>query len=153
MKASMSRTQRRAARIPPGGAGPSRRPVWELDADPGPLDPGVPEGLDRRPDVLVVGGGVVGLATAALCQRAGLGRVVVLERGRLAAGPSGRAAGIMAPELHHGSAPPALVELGQIALEPEARDLVEGGEGLIHEEHAGLRHERPRDGHTHAHAP
>jgi glycine oxidase len=102
---------------PPGGAGPSRRPVWELDADPGPLDPGVPEGLDRRPAVLVVGGGVVGLATAALCRRAGLGRVLVLERGRLAAGPSGRAAGIMAPELHHGSAPPALVELGRRSLD------------------------------------
>ncbi|HYT27349.1 MAG TPA: NAD(P)-binding protein, partial [Actinomycetota bacterium] len=36
--------------------------------------------LDPTPDVLVVGGGAVGLATAALCRRAGLGRVQVVER-------------------------------------------------------------------------
>src|SRR3954452_19335088 len=34
----------------------------------------------RRADVVVVGGGLVGLATAFYAARAGLGRVVVLER-------------------------------------------------------------------------
>jgi len=57
--------------------------VWRDTAGAGvlgALEPGVPPDLDRRPDVIVVGGGVVGLATAALCTRAGLGRVVVIER-------------------------------------------------------------------------
>lgn len=84
--------------------------------EPEQLDPGAPAELDRRPDVLVVGGGVIGLATAALCRRAGLGRVLLLERGRLAAGPSGRAAGILAPELHHWTDPAALVDLGRASL-------------------------------------
>ncbi|HSS09654.1 MAG TPA: FAD-dependent oxidoreductase [Acidimicrobiales bacterium] len=47
------------------------------------LDPGVPDELSRQPDVLVVGGGMVGLATAVMCHRAGLGRVTVLEQGTL----------------------------------------------------------------------
>jgi glycine oxidase len=106
-----------------GGSNRARQPepfrtqaVWDLAVEPGQLDPGAPAELDRRPDVLVVGGGVVGLATAALCRRAGLGRVLLLEHGRLAAGPSGRAAGILAPELHHWTDPAALVELGRASL-------------------------------------
>jgi glycine oxidase len=65
------------------------------------LHPGVPDGLDRRPDVLVVGGGLVGLATAVACRRAGLGRVVVLERAeRLAPAASGGNGGAIAPDMH-----------------------------------------------------
>lgn len=64
------------------------------------LEPGVPPDLDRRPDVLVVGGGIVGLATAALCNRAGLGRVTLVERDRLASGASGGAAAMLTPEAH-----------------------------------------------------
>jgi glycine oxidase len=78
------------------------RPVWdealgaeELRA----LDPG-PDDLDRRPDVLIVGGGVVGLATAVMCRRAGLGRVQVIERERCAAGPSGSPASALSPGVH-----------------------------------------------------
>lgn len=73
---------------------PSYQPIWELGGDERLLDPG-PGALGGGYDVLVVGGGVIGLATAALCRRAGLGRVAVVERGRLAAGPSGRGAGIL----------------------------------------------------------
>src|SRR4029450_2035487 len=50
--------------------------LWAATLDPGDhalLDPGVPAGLDRRPDVLVGGGGVIGLGTAVSCQRAGRG--------------------------------------------------------------------------------
>src|SRR6266540_2168314 len=46
---------------------PSYQPIWELGGD----DPG-PGALSGGCDVLVVGGGVIGLATAALCRRAGL---------------------------------------------------------------------------------
>src|SRR6266496_266173 len=92
------------------------QPVWELEADPGLLEPG-PGALDRRPDVLVVGGGVTGLATAALCRRAGLGRVEVVERGRLAGGPSGRGGGILAPAPHHRTDPACLVSFGRASLD------------------------------------
>ena len=42
------------------------------------LDPGVPEHLDRHPDILIVGGGIVGVTTALACTQAGLGSVVLL---------------------------------------------------------------------------
>lgn len=81
------------------------------------LEPGVPPDLDRRPDVLVVGGGAVGLATAALCSRAGLGRVVVIERDRLAAGASGSAAALLTPEAHVWTDPPPFVALARTSLQ------------------------------------
>ena len=80
------------------------------------LDPGVPPDLDRHPDVLVVGGGVVGLATAALCVRAGLGQVTLIERDRLAAGASGKAAAMLTPEAHVWTDPPPFVDLGRASL-------------------------------------
>jgi glycine oxidase len=80
------------------------------------LEPGVPSDLDPRPDVLVVGGGIVGLATAALCSRAGLGRVTLIERERLAAGASGRAAALLTPEAHVWTDPPQFVDLGRRSL-------------------------------------
>jgi glycine oxidase len=65
------------------------------------LWPGVPTDLDRRPDVLVVGGGAVGLAIGAGCVRAGLGRVVVLEQEpQLASAASGANGGAVSPDMH-----------------------------------------------------
>jgi glycine/D-amino acid oxidase-like deaminating enzyme len=93
--------------------------VWRDTAGAGVLavlEPGVPPDLDRRPDVLVVGGGAVGLATAALCSRAGLGRVVVIERDRLAAGASGSAAALLTPEAHVWTDPPPFVALARTSL-------------------------------------
>src|SRR6266567_4415115 len=80
------------------------------------LDPGVPADLDRHPDVLVVGGGVIGLATAVFCQRAGVGRVLLIEAARLAAAASGGAGGALAPELHQLSDPPAFVQMARASL-------------------------------------
>ena len=80
------------------------------------LDPGVPTPWPATPDVLVVGGGVVGLAVAAACQRAGVGSVLVVERDRLGAGASGGAAGLLTPEPHVWTDPPALVDLGRASL-------------------------------------
>ncbi len=94
--------------------------VWRDTAGDGvlaALDPGVPADLDRRPDVLVVGGGAVGLATAALCSRARLGRVVVIERERLAAGASGSAAALLTPETHVWTDPPPFVALARKSLQ------------------------------------
>lgn len=65
------------------------------------LQPGIPGDLDWTPDVLVVGGGVVGLSVAVACVRAGLGRVVVVEReARLASAASGANGGAIAPDMH-----------------------------------------------------
>ena len=99
---------------------PAGETVWRDTAGPGvlaALEPGVPPDLDRRPDVLVVGGGAVGLATAALCSRAGLGRVVVIERERLAAGASGSAAALLTPEAHVWTDPPPFVALARTSLQ------------------------------------
>ncbi|HEY4396579.1 MAG TPA: FAD-binding oxidoreductase [Acidimicrobiia bacterium] len=94
--------------------------VWRDTADAkvlAALEPGVPPDLDRRPDVLVVGGGVIGLATAALCSRAGLGRVVLIERERLAAGASGSAAALLTPEAHVWTDPRPFVDLARTSLQ------------------------------------
>jgi glycine oxidase len=94
-------------------------PLWAETLEPAEraaLDPGTPDGLDRRPDVLVVGGGVIGLATAVFCRRAGLGRVLLVEAGRLAGGASGGAAGLLSPELHRLTDPPAFVALARASL-------------------------------------
>jgi glycine/D-amino acid oxidase-like deaminating enzyme len=93
--------------------------LWDATAGPEvlrALSPGVPEDLVRGADVAVVGGGVVGLAAAAACRRRGLGRVVVLEAGRLAGAASGRAAGILAPEPHAWTEPTGFVELARRSL-------------------------------------
>jgi glycine oxidase len=86
------------------------------DAERAQLEPGLPAHLDRRPDVLVVGGGIVGVATAVACVRAGLGSVVVVERDRLGAGASGGAAGLLIPEAHVHVDAPVLVNLGRLSL-------------------------------------
>ena len=73
------------------------RPVWDDTAPPEDmeaLDPGPPDALPRTPDVLVIGGGQIGLAVAAECTRVGLG-TLLLEKGRLAGGPSGRNGGFL----------------------------------------------------------
>jgi glycine/D-amino acid oxidase-like deaminating enzyme len=92
--------------------------VWASTVDPADraaLDPGMPADLDRHPDVLVVGGGVIGLATAVFCRRAGMRRVLVIEAARLAAA-SGGAGGALAPALHQLSDPPAFVALARASL-------------------------------------
>ena len=60
---------------------------------------------DPRPDVLVVGGGILGVATAAACHEAGLGSVLLIETGRLGAGATGGATGLLIPEPHQWSDP------------------------------------------------
>src|SRR5438874_2223839 len=86
------------------------------DAERAQLDPGIPPELDRRPDILVVGGGMLGVATALACLHAGLGSVVLVERDRLGAGASGGAAGQLVPEAHVGVDPPVLVDLARRSL-------------------------------------
>lgn len=95
------------------------RTLWQdqlSDAERAQLNPGLPDDLNRRPDILVVGGGILGVATAGACLRAGLGSVVVLERDHLGSGPSGGAAGLLIPEAHEHVDAPVLVNLGRLSL-------------------------------------
>ena len=108
------------------------------------LRPGVPERLDRSPAVLIVGGGMLGVATAAACVRAGLGSVVLVERDSLGAGASGGAAGLLMPEAHVGVDPPELVDLARLSLEAwrELHKAWPGGVGLMDFEWSGHRQAR-----------
>ncbi|MFB9411665.1 NAD(P)/FAD-dependent oxidoreductase [Dactylosporangium matsuzakiense] len=91
--------------------------VWDdrLDADERALlTPGRPLDLDRSPDVLVVGGGAIGLAAAVFARRAGLGRVVLIERApRLAPGASSGNGGAIAPDMHVATDSPEFVAFGR----------------------------------------
>ena len=108
-------------------------PVWvdQLDdQERAALQPGVPRDLDRRPDVLVVGGGVQGLAAAMACREIGARRVVLIERAQLAAGPSGSAAGALCPDAHLDVEGPAFVEFARASLRRYEALAAEAGERL-----------------------
>ncbi len=53
-----------------------------------------PRSTDRAPDVIVIGGGIVGVSCAAMLAETGR-RVVLLERTEIAAGASGRNSGVV----------------------------------------------------------
>jgi glycine oxidase len=104
------------------------------------LDPGIPTDLHRAPDILVVGGGSLGVAIASACATARLGSIVLLERDTLASGASGGAAGQLLPEAHVGVDPPQLVDLGRTSLAAwrQLEATIPGGVGLIDLDWLGL---------------
>jgi glycine oxidase len=105
-----------------------------------------------RPDVLVIGGGIMGVATAAACVAAGVGSVLLIETGRLGTGATGGATGLLIPEPHQWSDPEPLVDLERASLE-RWRDLeraVPGGVGLVDVDWLGLA---PYEGGFAAHQP
>jgi len=81
-----------------------------------------PTELDLCPDILVVGGGILGVATALACTRRGLGKTLLVEAEHIGAGPSGKAAGLLLPDLHVGLEPPFFTDLARRSLE-EWREL------------------------------
>jgi glycine oxidase len=93
-----------------------------------------------RPDILVVGGGIVGVATAAACHDAGLGSVLLIEAGRLGSGATGGAAGLLTPEIHEWSDPEPFVDLARTSLElwGELEQTWPDGVGLIELDWIGL---------------
>jgi glycine/D-amino acid oxidase-like deaminating enzyme len=107
---------------------------------------------DPRPDILVVGGGIMGVAIAAACHEAGLGSVLLIETGRLGAGATGGAAGQLVPEPHQWSDPEPLVDLERASLERwrELEQRLPGGVGLVEIDWIGLA---PHPGGFAAHQP
>ena len=93
-----------------------------------------------RPDILVVGGGIAGVATAVACHEAGLGSVLLIEAGRLGSGATGGAAGLLTPEPHEWSDPEPFVELARASLDrwSQLDQSVPGGVGLVELDWIGL---------------
>jgi glycine oxidase len=123
---------------------PVRGRLWldELDAgDRSALERAGPGELHRTPDVLVVGGGVMGVMAATAFHAAGAGSVALVEASsRLGTGATGGALGLLTPEPHCGEDPGALVELGRASLRQWRRlhAAAEGGLGLVDVRWVGL---------------
>jgi glycine/D-amino acid oxidase-like deaminating enzyme len=110
------------------------------------------DALASRPDVLVVGGGILGVCTAAACAEAGLGSVLLIETGRLGAGATGGATGLLIPEPHQWSDPEPFVDLERASLERwhDLEQALPDGVGLVELDWIGLA---PHDSGFAAHQP
>src|SRR5687767_7595610 len=110
------------------------RSVWLdllTDHERGWLSPGLPRNFDRAPDILIVGGGMLGMVTAAACVQGNLGSVTVVERDRLGAGASGGATSLVVPTSHHADAPShAALGWASLAAWRELHATWPGGVGL-----------------------
>jgi glycine oxidase len=118
-------------------------PIWRDRLNPderAQLGRGVGTISEPRPDLLVVGGGIAGVATAAACHAAGLGSVLLIEAGRLGSGATGGAAGLLTPEIHEWSDPEPFVELARTSLDlwGELEQTWPDGVGLIELDWIGL---------------
>ena len=100
----------------------------------------------------LVGGGILGVATAAAVHDAGLGTVQLIEAGRLGAGATGGATGLLIPEPHQWSDPETFVDLERASLERwrYLDQVTPGGLGLVELDWIGLA---PGPGGLAAHQP
>jgi glycine oxidase len=107
---------------------------------------------DPQPDVLVIGGGILGVAIAASAHDAGLGSVQLIEAGRLGAGATGGATGLLIPEPHQWSDPETFVDMERASLERwrYLDQVTPGGLGLVELDWIGLA---PDPGGLAAHQP
>jgi glycine oxidase len=97
--------------------------------------------VDHAPDVLVVGGGILGVATALALHSGAVGcSVQLIEASRLASGATGGSAGLLQPGPHHGSDPACLVDLAGRSLERwrHLETTIPGGIGLVDVDWIGL---------------
>ena len=94
----------------------------------------------RAPDVAIVGGGIVGAATAAFLAAAGA-RVTLYERTEIAAGASGRNSGVIQHPFD-----PVLVALYRRSLASSTADLARGAPGRVPARRRAERAAVDRDG-------
>jgi sarcosine oxidase subunit beta len=71
-------------------------------------------------DVVIIGGGIVGIATAYFLSDAGVRDIVVVEQGTVGGGATGRAAGVMLVQA--GSETSLRLQLEAIAVHQQLRD-------------------------------
>ena len=57
--------------------------------------------MDKTADAVVIGGGINGCATAYCLAKRGVKRVVLLEKGHIASGPTGRSSGVVRQHYSH----------------------------------------------------
>ena len=107
---------------------------------------------DPQPDILIIGGGILGVAIAAAVHDAGLGSVQLIEAGRLGAGATGGATGLLIPEPHQWSDPETFVDMERASLERwrYLNEVTPGGLGLVELDWIGLA---PDPGGLAAHQP
>ena len=105
-----------------------------------------------RPDLLVIGGGMLGVAIASCLRDAGVGSVQLIEAGRLGAGATGGATGLLIPEPHQWSDPETFVDMERASLERwrYLDQVTPGGLGLVELDWIGLA---PDPGGLAAHQP
>jgi glycine/D-amino acid oxidase-like deaminating enzyme len=132
-----------AAGVPDNGVMAIDAAVWRYQltaAERAELARGAGELPDPRPDVLIVGGGIVGVATAAACRQAGLGSVLLIEAGHLGSGATGGAAGLLTPEIHEWSDAAPFVDLARASLAQwtHLQQTWPDGVGLVHLDWIGL---------------
>ena len=108
--------------------------------------------LITGPDILVVGGGIMGVSIAAACNELGLGSVLLIDTGRLGSGATGGATGLLIPEPHVWSDPEPFVDLERASLERwrELEKALPDGVGLTEVDWLGLA---PHDSGFAAHQP
>lgn len=90
-------------------------PIWQSllsETERRSLSPGVPAAWPKRPDVLIVGGGLIGLSTAWFLSKLGAGGVLLVEQASLAGGASGANGGGIFAGSWRADFPPAFRELG-----------------------------------------
>ena len=105
------------------------QPIWQSllsDSQRRALSPGVPVPLPERPDVLIVGGGGVGLCIAYFLAKASVGEVLVVEQGDLASGASGANGGGIFAGQQRANFPAEYRELGLASRELYAQWAEEG---------------------------
>jgi glycine oxidase len=144
-----------SSRIPEDGFMPVTGSIWRdqlTDSERATLGREDADVAGATPDVLVVGGGIAGVCTAAACRDAGLGSVLLIETGHLGAGATGGATGLLAPEPHMWSDPEPFLDLERASLERwrELERMVPGGVGLVELDWIGLA---PHEGGFAAHQP
>ncbi|GJD31196.1 Glycine oxidase [Methylobacterium adhaesivum] len=106
-------------------------PTQPIDLRRSPAAPRAPSALPARSDVVVVGGGLIGLSIAWHLARGGR-TVTVVERETVGAGASLAATGMLAPAAEHepGSDPLLPLALASLARWPGFRDALQAASGL-----------------------
>ena len=95
---------------------------------------------EPRPDLLIVGGGIAGVATAAACHQAGLGSVLLIRGRPPGLRGHGGAAGLLTPDIHEWSDAEPFVDLARASLGQwaELEETWPGGVGLVDADWIGL---------------